>query len=121
MGFPFHPYQCFLPSQDDKEEAVKMVGRDNFDGESISDCLVAENVSAYYATKIVDCLNVMSKGGMDFYTVESNDHVCTSSSFEGGLMEVLSEHETRSGRRRTVEGGGPFLNRRGRGVLGGVG
>ena len=43
--------------------------------EGIPDCLVEENVSAYYATKIVDCLNVMSKGGRDFYTVESDDYV----------------------------------------------
>ena len=75
MGFPFHPYQCSSPAQDDKEEAVKIVRRDNFNRESISDCLVAENVSAYYAQKITDCLNVMFKGGMDFYTVESDDYV----------------------------------------------
>ena len=43
---------------------MKVIKKDNFDREHISDTLVAENVSEYFAKEIVDLLN--GKFGGDY-------------------------------------------------------
>lgn len=55
---------------------MKIICVDNFNRESRSDNLVAENVNAYYAKFIVEILNERFSGRdcSDFYRVVENDY-----------------------------------------------
>lgn len=55
---------------------MKIIAVSNFDNESVSDVLVAENVSEYYAKHIVEFLNGKFSGtsSPNYYRVVSDDH-----------------------------------------------
>lgn len=55
---------------------MKIVKKDNFARESVSDSLIAENVSEYYGEIIVKCLNEKLGGrySSDFFSLEQNDY-----------------------------------------------
>lgn len=55
---------------------MKIIAVSNFDNESVSDELVAENVTEYYAKRIVDFLNGKFSGttALYYYRAVSDDH-----------------------------------------------
>jgi hypothetical protein len=54
---------------------MKIIGKDNYDRETISDVLVAENVTKYYANLIVTLLNNSPVvGENDFYVAVADDY-----------------------------------------------
>ena len=55
---------------------MKIVNKDNFDRDSISDDLVAENVSEFYATAIVEFLNLKYGGdnSPNYFSVKPDDY-----------------------------------------------
>ena len=55
---------------------MKVIKKDNYDREHISDTLVAENVSEYFAKEIVDLLNGRFSGDSaeDYFAAVPDDH-----------------------------------------------
>ncbi len=55
---------------------MKIIRKDNFDRENISDSLVAENVGDYYGNFIVKKLNERFSGDRspDYFMLVENDH-----------------------------------------------
>ncbi|MFC3206848.1 hypothetical protein [Aquamicrobium soli] len=55
---------------------MKIIGKDNFDRESVADILVCENVANEYLGELmVDALNAASgEGGARFYSLRPDDY-----------------------------------------------
>jgi hypothetical protein len=53
---------------------VKIIQRSNFDDESVSDNLIAENVSEHFAIKAVNLLNEMEGPTMMLYAVVDSNY-----------------------------------------------
>lgn len=56
---------------------MKIICKDNFDRDSVSDTLVAENVSEYYAPIIVNFMNSKLSGehSSDYFAAVPDDYV----------------------------------------------
>ena len=55
---------------------MKIINVDNFDRDTVSDTLVAENVPKYYAKDIVEFLNDKYSGSTssDYFMIKPNDY-----------------------------------------------
>jgi hypothetical protein len=53
---------------------MKIVIKDNYDREHISDKLVAKDVNLYYGTLIVNIMNDRSPDGDDYYMLVEDDY-----------------------------------------------
>ncbi len=51
---------------------MKIVGKDNYNREWVSDCLVAENVNPYLGKRIIDYLNLSDRN--TFYELVEDDY-----------------------------------------------
>ncbi len=51
---------------------MKIVGRDNYNRESVAETLIVENVNEHFGEMIVNFLNRTSD--CEFYSLEENDH-----------------------------------------------
>jgi len=53
---------------------MKIIGRDNFNRDTVDDVLIAENVSGYYAEIIKNYLNADDKNDRYYFDVTEDDY-----------------------------------------------
>ena len=54
---------------------MKIIKVDNFDRETVSDFLVAENVNMFWGALIVELINTGHRNSPDYFRLVENDHV----------------------------------------------